>query len=732
MKEWFTSQELASFGLSGMPNTDRAYRIRAQKNSWTERNKAIGKGLEYHVSNLPEPAQVELIEKLIGTDKLDTLKNCHSYDDLCEGKPHKITTEERTRAKIIICGLFEKFRTSTHLPILKAETAFLQFYQSQIKDNDYSFVPEWVVQVYPSFSVQSLRIWRSKRKTDKALKELAPKYGNRKGSGTLDTANDGEVAKFIASLITTHTHLTGGHLRDLVRSKFGRTLTVKKKNGDTQERELPNVRSFERWVVKWKAENQDLYLKLTDPDAYKSHKSVAFGSASDDVHRLNQLWEIDASPADAFCNDGRYNLYAIIDVWSRRTLFSVSKTPCTEASLLLVRRAILEWGVPEKIKIDNGKDFVSKRFQEAILDIGIEPDICPPFSPEKKPHVERVIGTMQRDLMPLLKGFVGHNVSDRKKIEASKTFSQRLGESDKDAFKIEMSSDDLQKYLDDWALQRYAHRKHGSLGTTPFEKAQSWAGAISTINNERALDVLLAPIAVGGGQRKVTKNGLRIAGSTYISEDLSLFIGKEVFVRHDPSDMGVIYVFDLNKNFLCTAQNAALLGIDRKEVAEAAKKARKHKEKEAKAQLAKARRDVKQSDLVNMVLQQHADEAKNIVTFPKTEEKHESTALDEAVKAITKPSVPEKTELDEKAQKAHLALVKELSEPKAKEPLSIADMTRDQRYEMAVRLEERLKNGERISEDNERWLKGYQKHAEYRSQKAMREDFKDFYKKEKK
>lgn len=102
----------------------------------------------------------------------------------------------------------------------------------------------------------------------------------------------------------------------------------------------------------------------------------------------------------------------------------------------MIRKGILTWGVPAAIKSDNGSDFVSYRFQQALLSLGIEHRVCTPFTPEAKPHVERVIGTMQRDLMPMLPGFVGHSVADRKKIEARKTFAARLGEDRKKLFNV--------------------------------------------------------------------------------------------------------------------------------------------------------------------------------------------------------------------------------------------------------------------------------------------------------
>ena len=56
---------------------------------------------------------------------------------------------------------------------------------------------------------------------------------------------------------------------------------------------------------------------------------VAFGDASEDVERLNQRWEMDATPADWMLQDEdgalrRYSVSVIIDVYSSRSLMVVS------------------------------------------------------------------------------------------------------------------------------------------------------------------------------------------------------------------------------------------------------------------------------------------------------------------------------------------------------------------------------------------------------------------------
>ena len=193
---------------------------------------------------------------------------------------------------------------------------------------------------------------------------------------------------------------------------------------------------------------------------------------------LNALWEIDASPTDVMLLvDGRavrHNLYMAVDVYSRRAVILVTRTPRAEGVALLIRKCLLRWGVPETIKTDNGSDFIAKDTKRLLDALGIEVELCPPYTPEAKGVVERAIGTFQRDLPPLCPGFIGHNVAQRKQIEHRKSFGQRLGADDAEIFDVALSLGEFQSWCDDWAYLIYETRAHGGLSKkTPFEKYPS-------------------------------------------------------------------------------------------------------------------------------------------------------------------------------------------------------------------------------------------------------------------
>lgn len=720
IREWYSARELAEFELDGMPRTERAFRIKADKEEWLARDKTFGKGKEYHVSNLPDAAQISLIERAVGEQRLVDLE-CKTTSLKIEKERGraKFTEAERATARIAIVSLFNNFRASMGMGVLAAEAPFLKLYAAELRKEESTVIPKWIFEIYPELSSRSLHRWRAAKSKSRTVKDLGSKYGNRKGTGVLDRAQNGEVSNYIIALITKQSHLTGRHVRELCIQHFGETVkVVNSKTGEEEEKPFPSVRGFERFILKWKEENKGLYLNLTDPDSYKNKMQPAFGRADEGVERLNQVWEFDASPVDAMCNDGRYNIYSLLDVYSRRTMFLVTKTAATEGALLLIRKAILEWGVPETIKTDNGSDFVSYRFKHALVSLDIEQSVCLPYTPEGKGFVERVFRTLQHDLMPLLPGFIGHNVADRSKIEQTKAFSQRLGENDKDAFNIDMTHEELQGYIDEWSNFKYGDRIHGTIKDTPNNRASKWVGAIRKIENERVLDILLSPIASGKGYRTVTKTGIRAENATFIAPELGLHIGETVFVRHDPDDLGRIYVFDQNGEYICEAHNPESLGISRKEAAAQAKIAHKKLHEEKRKEIKAIQRQIKPRDMVDAILKRDAEQNENVITF-RPETIHSSPGIIEAHKALNKYEPQEVTSLTDKQQEHHDKLVESMSE----KPKVIELNSREARINRAVSLEDRLAKGNRITADDQQWLSSYQKQPEWRAHVRMKESF---------
>jgi len=627
LSDWLTSAGLAKLKLNGLPKSKSKIAAMITREDWVSRGPKLarrrsgrGGGIEYHINNLPSNARHDLALR-----RHKHLVPCEIGSSFCESQPENYTPIQSIRrdARLEVLAIFETFHAVSDLSLRAAEFQFAIAWKAGAIQ-----APGWVKAEIKSVSAASLQRWRKAR--NKGLQhDLGGKYKSANKS-VLARSHGGEMALLIGALIVNQPHLTADHIRDIVRDKFGDEIVV----DDNSSRSIPPVRTFQRFIARWKNENRTALLKITNPDRFKG--SAKFSGTNMNVHvvRLNQLWEIDASPSDVMTIDGRMNIYAVIDIFSRRIMILVCRTPRTSAMVSLLRRAIIEWGVPEEIRSDNGSDFTSYEAKRAINSLGIHHHITAPFSPQQKGTVERHIGTLMHNMMPLLPGFLGHSVADRKVIEERKAFSERLGKKEEIVFKVDLSAKELQDNIDRWVSLKYEHKAHGGLnGETPFAKAASYSGKIRKIENERALDLLLTPIAGKNGHRVVTKYGIRLDGMNFISGALNP--GDRVFIRHDPRDMGRIYCFEEDGGaFIAEAICPEHLGIDPKSAQLEVQREQARRIKQEVEPLKRQIRSMKPRDMIDAVLRVAERDAGNISAFPQARDIHNTKDLSAASDAL--------------------------------------------------------------------------------------------------
>ena len=490
---------------------------------------------------------------------------------------------------------------------------------------------DWAWKALPMLGVRSLYRW------DKALKEgglnaLVDQRGQAQaGRGILD--KDTEMRDVVLSMLAIYPHAGSTHLAQGLAVRFS-----------SCPHRLPSARTIRNWTKQWKEENKVLWAYLCDPDAARGRYGASVGRADEGVGSLNALWEIDATKSDVLLSDGqRHTILGIIDVWSRRVLLHVARTSPSTAVCTALRRAILAWGVPGVVRCDNGKEFISRHTRTALTDLGIAQEIAPPFQPERKPFIERALGTFSHDLLELLLGFCGHDVSDRQAIRSRRSFSARFG-GGKNA-QGRLTPEAFQEFCDKWCAL-YASRPHQGLGgLTPAFRASSWIGPMRMIEDERALDILLLEPAQGG-VRTVHKKGISIGGLCHVAADLGAYIGQRVRIRLDEGDAGKIFVFSKNGVFLCEAVcSRARIGVSRRQLAQATCKVQDemlHKVKKAIKAVSQA---TGTGTIAREILAGVEPEAS--AETPRRSTPARTPALEEAVRAAHPDEVPEPTPLCE-------------------------------------------------------------------------------------
>jgi hypothetical protein len=422
-------------------------------------------------------------------------------------------------------------------------------------------LPDWVSKGRVLVSDRSLERWEQKLNTGGAA-ALDPKWHKSGRTGHFEAYP--EHRDYVLGLLSQRPHLGPKRFWEGLKARFG-------------HQQVPSVDAVARFLDHWKQENPVEWAYMVNPDKAKGKYQVAFGSRSEDVVALNDLWETDATPNDILVNDSskRYTLCAMVDVFSDRRRFLLTDTPRGLAHGMLIRRCVREWGLPRRIKTDNGRDYVSAYTARIFGDLGIEQILCRPFSGEEKPHVERGFRTFLHDLVELLPGYIGHNVAQAQDLRAQKTFAQRLKEAKPgDVVEAGMSLEEFETFMEKWCLaDEHRVRESGRLkGKSPHQVVNEWAASnpISRVQDPNALDYLLLPAIL----KTVQKKGIRHQNRHYIAPELGEILGRQVEIRESPEDAGRVLVFK-DGQFLCLAEDPDMTGVSRSEIAARARERQK-------------------------------------------------------------------------------------------------------------------------------------------------------------
>ncbi|GAB4182014.1 MAG: hypothetical protein OHK0024_21200 [Thalassobaculales bacterium] len=627
-----------------------------------------------------------------------------------------MTAESRRAARLLALAALDAYRSASGHGLHRA----IAGYVAAVKEGREPPVPG-----LSGLSVNSLARWHAARARGH---DLAGAYGNRASSGSIEMplAAPPNLAtpRLIDWLTAAHCarpHLSTQALHHLMQAEFGDRVSVRLPDGSIALRGLPSLRQVQRALSAWKGTNRQIVAAVTDPDGWRNRHLVAVGRADGIAPHPNAVWEIDASPTDVMLTDGRHQIYIAIDIHTRRMMGYVARTAAAQAAMLALRRAILAWGLPSALRIDNGSDFGSHAFQGLLAALEIAHIRLPAHAPDRKGIVERAIGTVQHGLMPLLPGYTGASVAEAQKIRATRSFAERLGATDRDLYHVALDREGLQARLDAWLSGEYARRPHDGLqGRSPAEVAAAATRAVKRIDNPRALDLLLAPSA---GGRAVTKKGLKIERAWFWSHALIPYIGtgERLEVRLDPEDMGraVVYTAGLQR-FVCIAECPERLGIDRRQLAAEARRLQRDFLRAGSTALRRAARQIDMAALADRHIGAAAGQLAapgrpaTVIAFPPPSVPHATPALQATAAALQAAVEAPPAPLTDAEQARQARLIQLAARPAPREE------TPDERFQRWLALRDRRDAGDPLDPADLAWVTGYATTPECRARLRVR------------
>ena len=208
------------------------------------------------------------------------------------------------------------------------------------------------------------------------------------------------------------------------------------------------------------------------------------------------------------------------------------------------------WGVMKTIHVDNAKEFRGTMLQKACDEYGIQLEWRPPGRPNWGGNVERVIGTLLKEIQTL-PGTTFSNIKQRQEYDSEQRATLTLNE--------------LEKWLATFLINVYHKRVHSTLKMSPQQKFEE--GIIGTtevrgtglpprIFDERKLRLDFMPFE----ERTVQEYGVVIDHIHYYHDILRKYINvvdpgsgksrlkKKFIFKRDPRDISVIYFYDPQTN----------------------------------------------------------------------------------------------------------------------------------------------------------------------------------------
>lgn len=244
----------------------------------------------------------------------------------------------------------------------------------------------------------------------------------------------------------------------------------------------------------------------------------------------NQLWQGDARygiplphPQKAGKTKMTY-LFGWVDDFSRKLMearyYWEEQLPRMEDCF---RRAVLRWGLPERLYCDNGKVYLSRHFLILVTDLEIKKIHHPAYAAWCKGKIESVMKSLKRfQAEAVLAGF--------------------------------QTLEELNSSLAAWIEVEYNNKIHSSSGETPNER---WRNNIGKHPPRRIKDIeAFDALFLWRVQRSIDKFGnVRFENNRYPVHGLP--VGTEVQLRYNPFDLSQVHLYHKGC-FYCTLRASQL------------------------------------------------------------------------------------------------------------------------------------------------------------------------------
>ncbi|MGN0710159.1 MAG: Mu transposase C-terminal domain-containing protein [Anaerovoracaceae bacterium] len=326
-----------------------------------------------------------------------------------------------------------------------------------------------------------------------------------------------------------------------------------------------------RGLREWKRNN--MLKGLRD-----SSKVPVMGILQGDSHTFD-FWVQYRDPNNGKVSAIRPTMVAWIDTRSRVIMGDVwAKTVNAQVIKQSMAKVVYQYGVPECIIIDNGKDYTAKEMtgrsrkqrhggieldEEATAfykSIGIKDDYrALPYQPWVK-IIERAFGTVCQQFSKWMGSYTGTLTGSKTAAKVEKDIKKLLKED-----KL-LSMEEAFQMWELYLREVYHQKEHGGLKkmkekyTKPMELFEN---AEERISIPPPKPELIETLLLKPSKARIYQTGINKFGHNYMNYELATYKGETLPIRYDPMDMSKLHVFDKNGRKICVAESRELLGYQR-------------------------------------------------------------------------------------------------------------------------------------------------------------------------
>ncbi|MFJ9080339.1 Mu transposase C-terminal domain-containing protein [Streptomyces sp. NPDC102278] len=255
----------------------------------------------------------------------------------------------------------------------------------------------------------------------------------------------------------------------------------------------------------------------------------------------NQVWETDHVQAPVLVDVGGTALRPWI-TWfvdcATNTIMGVAVTPgypSRESVLAALRAAVLredpfgpQGGLPEKVRVDRGRDFLSKTVAAAFGALVVQVEDLPAYTPHLKGTVEGLNRAVESMFLAALPGYVRQPRPGRRRTRP------------KD--EVLLGFEDFTSRLLDWVTWwNTSHRPEPLKGTSPL---QAWEADPTPVREVSPEELWTFTLEDDGRVRVISTRGVRFRRRDYVGPWMTGLAGTGVRVRFMPHHEHRIEVFD--------------------------------------------------------------------------------------------------------------------------------------------------------------------------------------------